>query len=216
VQFVNDGEFLYMRLSATDPGARAQITRQGLIVWFDSGGGKKKKFGVRYPVVERGEGGGYGGGFGRRGGDQGDSGSTAGSQDDTQPPNERVDILGPGKNDARELMRDHLQGIDVAYRVEQGTLQYELKVPIAKTDDHPYAIEADAGKPIGIGLETPKMQRPSFEGGGGGFGGGGMGHGGGMGRGGGGMGRRGGGGGGRGYQPPKPLNTWGTLTLAGK
>jgi hypothetical protein len=219
VQFVNDGDFLYMRLSATDPATRAQITRQGLIVWFDAGGGKKKQFGVRYPVIERGE----GGGFGRRGqgGNQGDSGSTtAGSQDDSQPTNERVDILGPGKNDARELMRDHLQGVDVAYQVEQGTLQYELKVPIVKSDDHPYAIEAVAGKPIGVGLETPKMDRSSFQSGGGGFGGGGMGGrgGGGMGRGGGMGGRRGGGGGGggRGGQQAKPLNLWGTLTLAAK
>ena len=128
-----------------------------------------------------------------------------------------MDLLGPGKNDARELTRDHLQGVDVAIHSEQGALQYELKMPLTKTSDRPFALEAQAGKTIGIGLETPKMQqRSSGEGGrSGGFGGGRGGGGFGGGRGGGGMGRRGGGGeSSREFQPPKPLNGWATVTIA--
>src|SRR5215813_9011228 len=58
IQVVNDGEFLYLRLTASDAGARRQIVRQGLTVWFDPGGGTKKKLGIRFPVVETGESGG--------------------------------------------------------------------------------------------------------------------------------------------------------------
>src|SRR4051794_26735241 len=47
VQFLNDGEFLYMRLTASDPATRMQIVRQGLTVWFDPAGGTKKRFGIR-------------------------------------------------------------------------------------------------------------------------------------------------------------------------
>ena len=225
IQFLNDGEFLYVRLTASDAGARMQIMRMGLTLWFDSAGGTKKKYGIRYPVVERGEdrggrdgGGGSGGGRGRRGG--------GGDQppDDATAPADRVDILGPGKDDARSLTRDHLSGVDVAIRAEQGTLQYELKVPLARGADHPYAIDAAPGKTIGVGLETGKMPQRSMESGrGGGFGGGGGGGlgGGGRGRGGGGMGGRGGGGGGRGgggqrggVEPPKPLKGWATVTIA--
>jgi hypothetical protein len=71
--------------------------------------------------------------------------------------------------------------------MDQGTLRYELKVPLAKTTDHPYAIGTAPGKTIGIGLETPKPERSSSGGGGrgnggGGYGGGGYGgHGGGVG-----------------------------------
>jgi hypothetical protein len=218
IQFLNDGEFLYVRLTASDAAARMQIMRLGMTVWFDSGGGTKKKFGIRYPVVERGEGrggrdggGGFGGGRGRR------------DEDDAPAPGDRVDILGPGKDDARSLTRDHMSGVDVAIRNEQGTLQYELKVPLARGADHPYAIDAQPGKSIGVGLETGKMQQRSFGsgrgggfgGGGGGMGGGGRGRGGG---GGGGMGGRGGGGRGgggqRGFEPPKPLKGWATVTIA--
>jgi hypothetical protein len=218
IQFLNDGEFLYARLTASDPATRMQILRQGMTIWFDPAGGTKKKLGIKYPVVEGGgvarggRGGGYGGGGGRRGED---------APDDPVAPADRVDILGPGKDDARSLTRDHLSGVDVAIRSEQGTLQYELKVPLARTADHPYAIEAAPGATIGVGLETAKMeQRAVGEGRGGGFGGGGGGGmpGGGRGRGGGGMGGRGGGGRGgdqqRGFQPPKPLKAWATLTIA--
>ncbi len=217
LQFLNDGEFLYVRLTASDPSARMQIARLGLTVWFDAGGGTKKKFGVKYPVVE--ESGpdeeGQRQGRGRRG--QGPP------PDETGPPTGRVDVIGPGKGDARSLTRGHLQGLDVAMHNEQGTLQYELKVPLAKTADHPYAIETAPGKTIGVGLETGKMPQRSGGmgrgggGGGGGMGGGGMG-GGGRGRGGGGgggMGRGGGGGGGRqgGPEQRKPLKSWGTVTI---
>ena len=216
IQFLNDGDFLYVRLTASDPGARQQIVRQGMTLWFDPGGGTKKKFGVRYPVVERGPDadargglGGFGGGRGRRGDGQ--------SPDEAGAPMNRVDIIGPGKDDARSLTRDHLSGLDVAIRAEQGTLHYELKVPLARSANHPYAIETAPGKTIGVGLETEKMQQRSLgTARGGGIGGGG-GMGGGRGRGGSGMGGRGGGGRGgdrqREFEPRKPLKSWGTVTI---
>src|ERR1700750_1597799 len=55
IQVVNDGEFLYLRLTASEAGARRQIMRQGMTVWFDPSGGTKKKLGSRFPVVEPGQ-----------------------------------------------------------------------------------------------------------------------------------------------------------------
>jgi hypothetical protein len=219
VQVANDNDALYLRLTASDPVVRTQILRQGLIVWFDEGGGTKKRLGIQYPVVEYGSGGNTGQGGGGRG--YGGGGHRAGGTSDTpnddyEPPS-RVDILGPGKNDARSLTLDHASGVEVALRLSEGMVLYELKVPLAKTADHPYAIEAAAGKTIGLGFESPKIERQSSGSPAGGYGGGGHGgHGGGMGgRGGGGMGGRGmGGGGNRDFQPPKPLNAWATVMLS--
>jgi hypothetical protein len=219
VQFLNDGDYLYMRLTASAPMTRMQILRQGFTVWFDPGGGTKKHLGIRYPVVEHGsdERGGGPGGFGGFGGGHGRHGDGERGAPPEQPQvSDRVDILGPGKDDARSLTREHLSGIDVAMRNEQGTLQYELRVPIAKTADHPYALEAVSGKPIGVGLETEKPQQRSSGGGGrgGGFGGGMGGRGGGGGgMGGHGGGSRGGSGGGE-FQAPKPVKGWGVVTIA--
>ena len=117
IQALNDGEFLYLRLTASDPAARMQIMRQGMTVWFDPQGGTKKKLGLRYPVVERGAASDdERGGFGGRGGGRGRRDRPEGADAASTSPADRVDILGPGKNDARSLTRDHLSGIDVAIR----------------------------------------------------------------------------------------------------
>jgi len=230
VQIVNDQNTLYLRLTASDPVIRNQIVRRGLVVWFDESGGTKKRLGIRYPVVEGGMGGGYGhhGGYGggHRGGGSGgsasgDSGSggaaaPAAPPDDFEPPN-RIDILGPGKDDARSLTADHASGVEAALRVSEGEVFYELKVPLATSADHPYAINTSVGKTIGIGFETPKMEQSSGEaprgGGGGGYGGRGGGMGGHGGMHGGGM-HGGGGSQGGGSQPPKPLKVWATVSLS--
>ncbi|HEY2431309.1 MAG TPA: hypothetical protein VGI12_01460 [Vicinamibacterales bacterium] len=227
IQFLNDKDYLYMRLTASASAERREILRQGFTVWFDPAGGTKKHLGIRYPVVEHGTGGddaGRGGYGGRRAGGQG--GGSGESESPSEPsPGDRIDVLGPGKDDARMLTRDHAPGIDVAIREDQGTLQYELKVPLVHDADHPYAIDATPGKPVGIGLEAGKTSQESFGGGRpGGFGGGGGGMGGGMGGRGGGMGGRGGGGGGGSHggggggrenaESAKPLKGWGTLSIA--
>ena len=106
----------------------------------------------------------------------------------------------------------------------EGVLTYELKVPLAANDAHPYAVGAKPGALVSVGLEMPKLQMPEGrgrEGGGGGRGpggGGGGGMGGRIGGYGGGMGGgRGGHGGGGGYQQSeqeKPLSGWVELQLA--
>jgi len=222
---MNDGQYLYLVLSTSDSAERRQILSQGLILWFDPSGGEKKHFGLKYPVgippeerPTREGGGGYRRGPGGGGRPPSDSGShdpsSSGSPDQVEPTN-RLEVYGPQKDDAHSFVTEMAPGITVKTGQAEGYLVYELKVPLAKTADLPYAIETKPGAQIGFGIETPKMEHPAGEGhsGGGGFGG----FGGGMGGRGGGMGGRGGGGGGgeRGQsEQPKPLKGWATIQLA--
>jgi hypothetical protein len=216
---MNDGQFLYVVLSTSDLAARRQIMRQGLIVWFDPSGGDKKHFGVKFPVgvlpdeAGRGRGGRRAPGGGRPSGDPGSGDPAQPDQPAQLEPTNRLEVYGPEKDDAHSFVTDMAPGIAVKVGQVQGYLVYELKVPLARTADWPYAIEAKPGAVIGFGLETPKIERPSGErrGGMGGFGGrgGGMGGRGGMG------GHRGGSGGNdRQSEQPKPLKSWATIQLA--
>jgi hypothetical protein len=217
----NDGDSLYLVLTASDPAVRRQILRQGLIVWFDGGGKDKKKFGVKFPI---------GVGLseedlrGHRGGrpDSGGRGGTPGGPAQApavEPPN-RLEVLGASKDDARSYTADQAPGIAVKVGQAEGLLAYELKVPLASSDAHPYGVSAKPGQMISVGLEMPKLELPEARGREGGHGG--MGGGGGGGRpggfGGGGMGRPGGGGGGGMERPEqaKPLSGWVELQLAAK
>jgi hypothetical protein len=210
---VNDGQFLYVVLSTRDAALRAQIIGQGLIVWFDPGGGDKKAFGVKFPVgMADGDMPGRGRGFHRpdpsAGGTQADPGQRIAA---VEPPN-RLEIFGPAKDDVHSFVADKVPGLSVKVGQVEGALVYELKVPLVRSDEYPYAIAARPGALLGFGLETPKRERPSGErrsmgGFGGGMGGrGGMGHGGGMGR--------GGGMGGGDTKPPQPLKAWAALQLS--
>jgi len=214
----NDGQSLYLVVSTSNPAARRQIMRQGLIVWFDPAGGDKKHFGIKFPVGFTPDMGGFErrgsrrGGFGRpRGGDN-DPGSSSGSNpdqpDQMEPPN-RLEVYGPEKGDAHNFVLEAAPGMAVKVGQVEGYLVYELKVPLARTSETPYAIEAKPGSIIGVGLETPRFDRPQRMGGSGGPGGG-------MGGRGGGMGGRGGGRGDRrgGFEEPKPLKVWATVHLA--
>jgi hypothetical protein len=205
----NDDQFLYVVLSTSDAAVRRQILRQGLTVWFDPGGGDKKHFGIKFPV------GGLGqdaparqrGGFREpRGGGSSDPGGQTPQADQLDPPN-RLEIYGPQKGDAHSFVTEMAPGIAVKIGQAEGRLVYELKVPLTRTADRPYAIEAKPGAALGLGLETPKAERPQGPGFGG-FGGRG------------GMGGRGMGGG-RGresdrFEPPKPLKLWATIQLAAR
>ncbi|MGE5359700.1 MAG: hypothetical protein ACM3NQ_11845 [Bacteroidales bacterium] len=212
--FYNDGEFLYLCLTTSDQATRTAIKRQGLTVWFDSEGGKKKDFGVEYPlglpgmtVVER----------------SGEMGEPSIRDRPLDADTERLAILGPGKSDRETMGVEEAPGIQAKLGDENGVLVYEMKVPLRKADGVRYAIGATPDAIIGIGLETPEFQHPQsrtgMSGGDGGEGGrGGRGGWGGMGGMPGGMGGRGGygrpgGEGGRG-QMPKPLKQWATVLLA--
>src|SRR4051812_5036068 len=125
----NDGDSLYLVLTASDPAVRRQILRQGLILWFDGGGKDKKKFGLKFPI-----------GAGtkthdfpgrRRGG--GGSGSGSAGQDSEphdgaqppalEPPN-RLEVLGASKDDARSYTADQAPGIAVKVGQAEGLLAY--------------------------------------------------------------------------------------------
>ncbi len=205
----NDGEFLYVALSSSDPGARMMLATRGLIVWFDPAGGTKKRFGIRYPVIEGGSGAPMRrpGGFGGPGGGRPDPAGV-----DFDPAKDgrwtRLEVIGPEKDDRRSLLIDLTPGVAVRIGSGDGTLLYELKVPLEKGADRPYAIGAEAGETIGIGLETPEVEsggrRPML---------GGLGMGGGGGRSGG-MGGGPGRGSGEEFKPPKPIKAWATAKLA--
>jgi hypothetical protein len=174
----NDGEDLYVALSSSDPSVPSLLARRGLIIWFDAEGGTKKRFGIRYPVVEdsggeaparpggsRGGSGGGGGGEPRSrpgrppAGEGGPPGGPGASFDPTTDGRlARLEVIGPGKDDRRSLMLDHAPGLVVRIGRVEGTIVYELKVPLRMTTEHPYAIGAAPGKIIGIGLETPDVQ----------------------------------------------------------
>jgi hypothetical protein len=199
VGLLNDENFFYICMIAEDQFVRTQMMRQGFTLWFDPDGGKEKTFGIKYPIgMQASE------GDMRR-----DEQNLERSSQAPRRPMIELEILGPGKDEQKKMLISEAKGIDIIVEFSSGMLVYELKVPLIQSEQHPYAIGAEAGSSVGIGLEMSKMEGPDMrEQMSGGRGGGGPS--GGM-RGG--TGGRGMPGGGR-SQMRKPLKIWAVVQLA--
>lgn len=220
VAVANDDEYLYLGLSTDDPNVQRQVMARGLLVWLDAEGGKGKTFGIKYPiglVAMAGQ-----GGFGRR----------AGGQQPTEDERRRrfeqslVNLeIHDTQEDPLRLTVAEFDG-ELAFTRSFGTASYELKIPLKAASEYGYAVGSTPGAAIGIGIETPEIDREELRerlggvggrggrGGQGGFGGAG-GQGGGFG-GGRGPGGQGGGLGGapRGLDLEESLKVWAKVTLA--
>ena len=206
----NDDQFLYLTLVATNEAFIRQISMQGLTAWFDAEGEDEKRLGVEFPL----------GLASRRGGSQGRQ-----QRDQPRDGQDRERTRRRGPRDAPALHTDELAfrygpdaegerrtvarltGVQAAAALAQGTLTYELRVPLQSADG--FAVGAAPGAEIGLGLETPEFERPDGEGrrprrGGGGMGPPGGGPPGGM-----------GGPPGDRPSPPEAFSHWIRVTLAG-
>jgi hypothetical protein len=203
---VNDEDALYLVVAATDPAMRRTLER-GLVVWFDPARTRKPDAGIQLPGLAR-----------PRGADPGTD-AIANAAEETSGSIEALDVLGPGAQRHLVPLTAPL-GVSAASSVDQGAMVFELRLPLVRTDEHPYAVGAAAGTSLLLGLSTPETPRTGSGGGprGRGQGGGGMGggYGGGRGRGAGRSGGGPGGPGGRGFvdEAVKPLKIWVTLQLA--
>jgi len=225
----NDGEFLYVALASSEQATRTMLGAAGFTVWFDPAGKDKKSFGITVPPTMTGGPGMRGRGPGGAPPDQsgqppaesGQEGGPAGPKGPAVGTITSIEVLGPGKDDKRRLELAYARtiGLDVAARLAEGVLVYELRVPLPVTEAQPYGVKSAPGATIGLGIESTKLQPPGGrgeEGGRSGMGGRPPGGGGG-GMGGGQRGGMGGlppGGGREGMREMKPIKAWTIVRLA--
>jgi hypothetical protein len=187
VGITNDKDFLYLAFAAGDQAQRRQFMMRGLILWLDAHGGEKKTLGIRFPVGLSGP----GDGFGMRPADR---------ESDPEAMDEAfeqsltgLEIIGPEKDQTQRFRFGELAGVEVRIGDPRNSFFYELKIPLDKAKQYPFAIALGTGEKLGVGFETPKFDREAMRermrqsgfgggrGGSGGFGGGRGGFGGGRG-----------------------------------
>lgn len=212
VGILNDSDYVYVSFVTIKEQTIRQVSGMGLILWFDAEGGKDKKFGIRFPLGMMESGMVPPRDFNEA---RSDADRAAERAERFKKATLELEILGPGDDDVRRVQVSTLEGIEAKANITDNMLVYELKVPIVKSDLHPFAIGAEPGERIGVGIATPKMDRDAMkERRGGGMRGGGP-PGGGMP---GGMppgaGRGGGRPGGGGFERPNPLKVWAKVQLA--
>ncbi|MCU0638649.1 MAG: hypothetical protein MUF59_02105 [Candidatus Krumholzibacteria bacterium] len=190
VAVANDETDLYLRFATVDAGIQAQVLKYGLIVWFDGRGGKRRSFGVKYPmkpVMENSESEDYGDGGvpeGREFSTPGDRDVGVGKQKPgRRPPDppdigkllalvpEALEIIGPGENMRmlKNLKQARQSGIFVSLEQKEGELIYEIRVPLREWNGSIYHVQTDEKRVVGIGLSAGRPEsvsgRPGMGGG---------------------------------------------------
>jgi hypothetical protein len=124
------------------------MMRAGFTVWFDADGGNNHSFGIRYPLARQ------------------DARSEFHPEsDDGQIHSDleqallELEIVGAQKEDVQRFSTLDIPGIRVKISRSQEALVYELRVPLSKTPQTPFAIGITSANRIGIGLETEEFKR---------------------------------------------------------
>ncbi len=170
----NDDRYVYVCLSTESRMIRSMAQARGLTVWFDPGGGRNKVFGIRYPM-------------GRLALEQILQEMSEEERQDLIGKIQQGDqearrkmgqlmmrdavILGPQKNVQVQVPVAKLNEIEIRITMSAQTFVYELKVPLAVSEQSPYAIGAITGLPLGVGVEIQGVARFPGGAGGGGMGG---------------------------------------------
>jgi hypothetical protein len=149
----NDGSALYLAVASNDPVVRQQLAT-GLVVWLDGQAHKAQTFGIRLPGLVRRP---------LRGANPGASADDVLGQAVVRNVLQEFDRLGPGRGQRRLVENPAAIGLALASGVEDGTIVYELKLPLDATDATPQAVGVRPGATIALGLETPADPKPPRE-----------------------------------------------------
>jgi hypothetical protein len=164
----NDDTYLYLQLSSWDKEIVSHVIRSGITVWFDPEGGKKKSIGIHYPIRFEPKDGPSDAEFEKPTMDERpDMLSTRYSQMQV------IEILpGEDKEGIRlPVAEAETAGVSVAIGFDKRTLVYELRIPLVRDGDHPFAIGLDPSelskgeqsKTIGVGIETAELDMSEFK-----------------------------------------------------
>lgn len=139
----NSKDYIYVCMVTSNRMTQMQMLALGCTVWIDGEGKKDKSFGVRFPVA---------------GLLQGHRFPARENQDELNRlidvAQRQLEIIGPGADAIRRIPLQEAKGIEARLGYANETLTCELKVPLQKSDVHPYAVNSDPAKTISIGLET--------------------------------------------------------------
>jgi hypothetical protein len=152
---VNDGEWLYLCLPTKDLGLRTQIGRMGLVVWLDREGGKKRRFGVHFPVPNPPQ-----AGLPRVPRRDGPAAPPQRAEGETEqvPGQGEIGILGPGKNDAQLVPIGEAGGIEARVGLHDDLTVYEVKLPLMHSAEHPFAPNIEPGQMARLEIETAPLR----------------------------------------------------------
>lgn len=146
---LNDDRFLYVCIHSRDSDFAFQAMTQGLIIKLDAKG--SDAFQIQFPMGAL---------------ESGVRPPARGAEFDREAARRKVEqsldtflILGPDSGDRRRIPVDNQHEIEVFADSSGGEFVYELKIPLAQSEAHPFSVNAEPGISLSFALDTPEIDR---------------------------------------------------------
>jgi hypothetical protein len=150
VGIANDNEYLYLCLAAGDPAVGNKILSGGLTLWFQSNDNGSEKFGIHFPL--------------------GMTDSAMPAPDEDMKPGGNpfdpskmqqnilkrqtdLEIINTNGNRIR-IPLSELKDIEIKMTLKDGKLIYEMKMPLNQKNSTTYALNANPGNSVRLGIES--------------------------------------------------------------
>jgi hypothetical protein len=154
----NDSDYLYICLSTDDPEVKNVILRQGLTLWYKTSENGSDNFGIRFPIgltdsalaAEEGI-----SNPRRR------SASISQSEDRMLNNQTEMEIINTN-GDRIKIPISELKDIQLKVVLNDGKLIYETKIPLSQKNSTTYALNANEGSTIRVGIISGPGKRTGF------------------------------------------------------
>ncbi len=151
VGVMNDEKYLYLCFYPTNRKLGELLLKQGLAIWFNGEGKKKKDFGIKFPLGLKNM--------------VKDRSKIDSNFRDIEPEmiekmvkqmSKKLEILGSRKKDVKAVEVKNLVGMEIALGMQKGVFVYELKIPYKHNQVYSATIGAEQGSEICLYFETPE------------------------------------------------------------
>ena len=146
---LNDDQFLYICIHSRDSDFVFQAMRRGLVIKLDAKG--SDAFEIQFPMGAL---------------ESGVRPPVRGAEFDREAARRKTEesldtflLLGPGAEDRQRIPIDNQLGIELLTDTRGGEFVYELKIPLDRSDLHPFAIDTEPGAVLSLALDTPEIDR---------------------------------------------------------
>ncbi|MCK5051078.1 MAG: hypothetical protein KAS53_05025 [Candidatus Cloacimonetes bacterium] len=152
VGVMNDERYLYLCFYPTNRKLSELLLKQGLTIWFNGEGKRKKDFGIKFPLGLKNM--------------VKDRSKIDSNFRDIEPEmmekmvnemSNKLEILGSEKNNGKTVGIKNLVGVEIALGVQKGVFVYELKIPYKHNQVYSATIGAEPGSEICLYFETSEI-----------------------------------------------------------
>ena len=149
-----DEDFLYLGVLFSRGPKLQQVSKQGMIVWFDPEGGKQREIGVQFPLGQ-----GEPGSFQDPANHGPEQNPQMNQTAEKRIPEKTRFVFLVAEEDGESIL-EYLEAKNIEVQSDQlgQTLFYELKIPLNRSKDQPIGIGVRSDKKLGIGFEASWME----------------------------------------------------------